>query len=167
MGREGKRKNVEGRKRGKWRGNQMRSGKERRRKGEGKGGEWKVMFWNVTELANKDKEFCEGLKKWNNKMVVLSETWMEEKGWNRWKGEFNKGVCVKMAGIDERGQERKGSTPIANGNGDRKRFSGRMIGGGGGGKGIIVERIRVRDERWRIVGMYVGRRDIVETLQRS
>lgn len=41
------------------------------------------MFWNVAGLANKDKEFWEGLKEWD--VVVLTETWTEEKGWERWK----------------------------------------------------------------------------------
>lgn len=33
------------------------------------------------------------------------------------------------------------------------------------GKGIIVGRVKVGEERWRIVGVYVGRRGIGETLQ--
>lgn len=41
--------------------------------------EWKVAFWNVTELGNKDKEFWEGLREWD--VLVITETWVNEKGW--------------------------------------------------------------------------------------
>lgn len=41
----------------------------RRKEGKGWGGEWKIMYWNITRLANKDKEFWVGLKEWD--VVVL------------------------------------------------------------------------------------------------
>lgn len=34
-------------------------------------------------LVNKDKEFWEGLKNWD--VIVLSKTWVEEKGWKKIK----------------------------------------------------------------------------------
>lgn len=34
-------------------------------------------------LSNKDRDFWEGLKGWD--VIVLSETWIEDKGWDRWK----------------------------------------------------------------------------------
>jgi len=37
-----------------------------------------VAFWNVAGLTNKDKEFWKQPKKWE--VVVLMETWVEEKG---------------------------------------------------------------------------------------
>jgi len=44
------------------------------------------LFWNVTEIGNKDME------RWNYILefdyVSLSEIWLEEKGWEKWKGRF-------------------------------------------------------------------------------
>jgi len=48
--------------------------KEEEKKKENK---WKVMFWNVIELKNKDKEFWKGLENWE--VLILAETWVEEK----------------------------------------------------------------------------------------
>lgn len=48
------------------------------------GGEWwRTVFWNVAGLGNKDKEFWKGLAEWN--VIVLLETWVEEKGWMKVK----------------------------------------------------------------------------------
>jgi len=57
------------------------SGKKERGK-EGVEG-WKVVFWNVTGLRNKDKEFWTGLVE--EDVMVLSETWADEKRWERVK----------------------------------------------------------------------------------
>jgi len=43
----------------------------------------KITFWNVACLGNKDREFWKGLKEWD--IVVLEETWMDEKGWRKIK----------------------------------------------------------------------------------
>lgn len=37
--------------------------------------DWKIGFWNVAGLANKDREFWEGLKNWE--VMVLVETWTD------------------------------------------------------------------------------------------
>jgi len=53
---------------------------EREREGkEGKkfGDKWKIVFWNVAGLYNKDENFWKKLGDWE--VVVLSETWIEEK----------------------------------------------------------------------------------------
>lgn len=52
---------------------------ERGKKGRKKISNWKVVFWNVAELGNKDKEFWEELKRWD--VMLLFETWVEEKEW--------------------------------------------------------------------------------------
>jgi len=66
-----------------WRGRgieeeQRRSG----RKGEGEGKEVvKVGFWNVAGIGNKDREFWRGIESWD--IVVLMETWVEGKRWEK------------------------------------------------------------------------------------
>lgn len=42
---------------------------------------WKIDFWNVAGFGNKDKEFWKSLKEWD--VMVLMETWVEEKSWNK------------------------------------------------------------------------------------
>lgn len=46
--------------------------------------EWRVVFWNVAGLKNKDRDFWRRLSDWE--MIVLSETWLDNKGWDRTKG---------------------------------------------------------------------------------
>jgi len=41
----------------------------------------KVAFWNVAGLGNKDKQFWKGLEEWD--VMVLVETWVEERGWGK------------------------------------------------------------------------------------
>lgn len=58
---------------------------------ENKGGKrgWRIGFWNVAGLRNKDKEFWNGLRKWE--VMVMVETWVERKRWKRIKGKLPKG----------------------------------------------------------------------------
>jgi len=48
-----------------------------------------VLFWNVAGMGNKDKKFWESLKKWE--IIVLMETWMEKKGWEKVKDRLPEG----------------------------------------------------------------------------
>lgn len=55
----------------------------RERGGKGKRGEngesvYKLGFWNVAGLRNKDKDFWEGLKEWD--VVILNEKWVDKGG---------------------------------------------------------------------------------------
>lgn len=47
------------------------------------------MFWNVAGLNKKDADFWKGLGKWD--VIVLVETWLEEKGWRRIKNRLPEG----------------------------------------------------------------------------
>lgn len=44
---------------------------------------WKITFWNVAGLINKDEEFWRGIKEWD--VIVFMETWVEEKDWSKIK----------------------------------------------------------------------------------
>lgn len=50
-------------------------------KGKSKKEVYKVGFWNVAGLGNKDKEFWGRVKEWD--VMFLSETWLQRKGWER------------------------------------------------------------------------------------
>lgn len=50
---------------------------------------WTIVFWNVAGLYDKDKKFWEDLRKWD--VLVLLETWVEKRGWNRIKEKLSRG----------------------------------------------------------------------------
>lgn len=50
---------------------------------------WRVVFWNVADLKNKDRDFWRRLSDWE--MIVLSETWLDNKGWDRIREYLPKG----------------------------------------------------------------------------
>lgn len=53
---------------------------------EGKAKGMKIIFWNVADLYNKEKDFQKFVSK--HDYISLYETWIEEKGWDRIKGWF-------------------------------------------------------------------------------
>lgn len=63
---------------------------------------YKIAFWNVAGLRNKNVEFWKGLKKWD--IMVLSETWMDQKGWEKIRGIMPKGHKweIQLAGKKSR-----------------------------------------------------------------
>lgn len=52
------------------------------------------MFWNVAGVRAKDKDFWARMKEWD--VIVLMETWMEEKGWEVVKRRVPEGFVWKM-----------------------------------------------------------------------
>jgi len=49
-----------------------------------------IGFWNVMGLRNKNTDYWEKLKEWE--MIVLVETWVERKGWERISRRLLKGI---------------------------------------------------------------------------
>jgi len=39
---------------------------------------WRISYWNVADLRNKDKGFWNNLKWWE--VIIMSETWIEKSG---------------------------------------------------------------------------------------
>ena len=103
-------------------------------------------------MRNKDRNFWKGLDEWE--VMVMSETWMEEKEWGKIKKKLPKGYIW--------------GTQWAS----RKSKKGRAIGGvimgirkeiaekGGrietGEEGVMVGRINKEGDRWRTIGVYAG-----------
>lgn len=54
----------------------------------GEEGVVKIAFWNVAEVGNKDEGFWKRMVEWD--IVIMSEMWMEKKGWQRMKGRLPK-----------------------------------------------------------------------------
>lgn len=97
-------------------------GESGRRRREGKkGGKrkkniYKIAFWNVAGLRNKDKEFWQGLREWD--VMMLSETWVDRKGWEKVRNRLPKGYSweVQWAGR----KSRKGRAMGENGGGSER-----------------------------------------------
>lgn len=81
----------EGENRGK-KGREM-EGEEKEGKSEkdGQGERWKIAFWNIAGMRNKDKGFWDriGTGEWD--VITLMETWVDEKGWRKVKNWLPKG----------------------------------------------------------------------------
>jgi len=82
-----------------------------------------VLFWNVADLRGKDREFWKELEGWE--VICLSETWVEEKGWEGVKGKLSKGYVWEKEWA--RKEKRKGR---AKGGILMGRDKGRVDGGG-------------------------------------
>lgn len=104
----------------------------------------------MTGLGNKGRNFWKEVKEWD--IIIISQTWVEERGWKKIRNMVSKGYRweVQWAG--------------------RKNRKGRAIGGMlvGVRMGIKVEKedlkgmkgsieiiVRLGDERWKIMGIYV------------
>lgn len=127
---------------------ELNEGKEKEKKEEG----LKVTFWNVAGIGNKDKEFWKGLENWD--VMVLIETWVEEKGWKRLKERLPRGYVWKCQAAKRR--NRKGRAVDGMIMGIKKE----VIEKGGEEEreveGLVVGRIRWGRESWRIIRVYVN-----------
>ncbi|TGZ46910.1 Uncharacterized protein DBV15_13023 [Temnothorax longispinosus] len=122
---------------------------------------WRVVFWNVAGLENKDKDFWEGLKK--EEVLVMLETWIGEKGWERIRGRLPKGY---EWGVQTAKRKNK----------KEKAIGGMMMGIRKGLKekgteieidreGLIAGKVSIGGERWSIVGVYAKKEEMEESLQ--
>jgi len=134
-------------------GESGRTQKKKKRKGrKEEKKEYKVGFWNVAGMENKDEEFREKLGEWD--IVCLSETWLQRRGWERVRNWLPKGFVWEI-------QEAK-----------KKNKKGRAMGGMIMGwreeieieeeeeeeeEGIITKKLNLDGRWWRIVGVYVNK----------
>ncbi|EFN89388.1 hypothetical protein EAI_16183 [Harpegnathos saltator] len=81
-------------------------GKVREKRGKREEGRaWKVMFWNVARLWNKDKEFWGRIKEWD--VVMMMETWVDEKEWEKLRTERKVTEGIQMEGTNSEKKEQK------------------------------------------------------------
>ncbi|KMQ86086.1 hypothetical protein RF55_15041 [Lasius niger] len=62
---------------------------EMRKRRKGEVGEWVVGYWNVAGVKNKEKGFWKEIRVWD--VVVMVETWMDGKSWERVERRLPKG----------------------------------------------------------------------------
>lgn len=58
---------------------------------------YKIRFWNVAGLRNKDKEFWMSPKEWD--VIVVIETWLDGNGWKVMNGNYKKGYEWVVQGV--------------------------------------------------------------------
>jgi len=137
-------------KEGEGRGNKEYRKKEKsRRKRNGK--EYKIGFWNVAGMENKEEDFREKLKNWD--VMLLSETWLQKKSWERVR-RWPKGYVWE---VQEAGRKSKKGRAIGGmimgireglrrGKESRERMD----------EGIQTVKVELGGEWWRLVGVYVN-----------
>ncbi|KYN14726.1 hypothetical protein ALC57_13069, partial [Trachymyrmex cornetzi] len=102
-------------------------------------------------LKNKDREFWKGLRKWD--VIVLSETWMEKKGWEKVKKSFPRGFIWKMQwAVREKKKGRAMGDMIMR---IRKELLKRGEEIKSEEEGVIEGRVTIGEKKWRIIGVYV------------
>lgn len=113
----------------------------------------KIAFWNVAGLRSKDEDFWKKVEAWD--VVGLTETWVEEKGWEKMSGSLPNGYIWDCQ--------------VAK----RERKKGRAIGGivmgirrgiqimteekeEKGREGVMMKRIKWGENTWKIVTVYLN-----------
>lgn len=102
-------------------------------------------------LVSKNKEFWEKVRKWD--IVIMSETWIEEKGWERVKERLPEGYTWKEQ--TARREHKKGRAKggmlvgIREGIGREKKVEVNWIG-----EGLVEIKMDIKKERWTVIGVY-------------
>lgn len=104
-------------------------------------------------MNNKDREFWEDLKRWD--VIVLLETWVEEKGWSKVQEKLPKGYSWgKQWAIRE---EKKGRARGGILMGIKKEMVEDKEEFNVETEGIVVGEAKLGKEDWRIIGVYVNK----------
>lgn len=141
---------MEGRNRKKGLEGEERSvGREERKKEEGLSS---IVSWNVTGLENKDVAFWTELGKWN--VIGLVETWVKERGWGRMEGKLPKEYVWRMQWAKRKNKKGRACGGMLFGvrRGMKVKETRRE---GGEMERMMIGRIRLREEFWRIGLVYM------------
>jgi len=106
----------------------------------------------VAGLRDKDRNFWRDLREWD--VMVLSETWVDEKGWEKIKKRLPRGYewGVQLANrMNKKGRAMGGMLM-----GIRRDLTEKGIKMEVKEEGIIVGEIRQGREKWKIVGVYAS-----------
>ncbi|XP_024878641.1 trichohyalin-like [Temnothorax curvispinosus] len=126
-------------------------GEEERNDGESEE-TWKVAFWNVAGLSNKDKDFWEGIKEWD--VIVMMETWTDEKGWEKVKEKLPREYRWRVQIAARRNKKGRACGGMLLG--IRKSIEEIKERRETEEEGKIEGKIRIGEEVWRIIGIYVN-----------
>lgn len=101
-------------------------------------------------MRNKEAGFWKGLERWD--IIVLTETWVEERGWNGVRRMLPKGFVWETQWarrLEKRGRAMGGMII-----GVRKEIQ-REREEAGGEEALMYVRVKLED-RWKVVGVYVN-----------
>jgi len=114
-------------------------------------GDWRIGFWNVAGLRNKDEEFWKGLSR--SDVIVMEETWLDRKGWIGSMGRLPRSYRWRMQWAtrnNKRGRAMGGMVM-----GIRKELMEKGEEIMTENEGIMVGNIKLGKQNWRIVGVYI------------
>lgn len=112
-------------------------------------------------LRNKDREFWEGLREWD--VITPTETWTDGKGWNRVREGLPGGYVWE--GQKAIRKNRKGRAMGGMIMGIRKELLEKGTKIESVREGIMMGKVRIWKEKWRITGVYIGKNGMEGTLQ--
>ena len=114
----------------------------------GSAGSYKVAFWNVAGVKNKDGDLWKGLEEWE--VVVMCETWMEESDWVYVRNRLPEGYGWRKQWAKR--ESKKGKTTGGMLMGVRKEVETRDEEEEER-EGIMMRKVKM--VVWRVVGVYV------------
>ena len=120
---------------------------------------YKILFWNIAGMNNKDKEFWEYLIGFE--IIVLSETWIEGKEWKNLKSKLPKEYkwkCEEAKRNNKKGRAKGGIIT-----GVRKEIEEVEEKGVKERVGVQQRIVKLGTKEWKIMGIYS--REIKETIK--
>ncbi|XP_024884283.1 trichohyalin-like [Temnothorax curvispinosus] len=103
-------------------------------------------------LSNKDKDFWEGIKEWE--VIVMMETWTDEKGWEKVKEKLPREYRWRVQIATRRNKKGRACGGMLLG--IRKSIEEIKERRETEEEGKIEGKIRIGEEVWRIIGIYVN-----------
>jgi len=111
---------------------------------------WRMMFWNIAGLGNKDRDFWKELENWD--VIILSETWVEERNWGKVKSKLPRGFIWNTQWATK--ENKRGRAMGGMIMGIREEMAEKEKKGRIEKEGMMVGKVRVGKENWRIIGIY-------------
>lgn len=108
----------------------------------------------------KNKEFWEKLKEWD--VIILMETWVDEKGWRRVKETLSRAFRWEMQKATRKSKKERTIGGMVMGITNELIVKEKRIEGDK--EGIVLGYVRLGRELWKIMGVYVNR-DIERILE--
>ena len=121
----------------------------------------RIIFWNVAGITNKDEDFWEYLKEYE--IIVLIETWTEEREWEKRKEGLPKGYDWKGQMASREKKKGRASGGILVGIKEGIKWTGwREIT-----EGLIEVNMEIKKEKWKIIAIYNkhGSKELIDKLQ--
>lgn len=111
-----------------------------------------IVWWNVAGVINKNREFWNRLTDWD--VIVMMETWMEEKGWSKVKNCLPDGFTwsMQLAKRENKKGRAKGGMIV----GIKKELRKGSEWIKWKEKGLVEVTINMNGEIWNIIGIYIN-----------